>query len=224
MKKTFHYVGNIAGMIIAFFLYGILQKMYFYPKQIQQRFHLPMPSFIYALLTVLVLAVIFWIYKKQLKEENDWGFNEEPHWDWRRILISVIGFFLITFLGAAMLQIVGSNGKTVSNNQEVLNRISMQSGSLFKIMVAFIAPFCEETIFRGMFFNTFFTKATSFNKWVGIIVSGFIFAFMHDPQISKFILVYWVLGCVLGWVYMTTKDLRYSMITHMCYNALGVLF
>lgn len=198
--------------------------MYFYPKQIQQRFHLPMPSFIYALLTVLVLAVIFWIYKKQLKEENDWGFNEEPHWDWRRILISVIGFFLITFLGAAMLQIVGSNGKTVSNNQEVLNRISMQSGSLFKIMVAFIAPFCEETIFRGMFFNTFFTKATSFNKWVGIFVSGFIFAFMHDPQISKFILVYWVLGCVLGWVYMTTKDLRYSMITHMCYNALGVLF
>lgn len=57
----------------------------------------------------------------------------------------------------------------------------------------------------------------------GILVSGFVFAFMHDPALSKFIIVYWVLGCVLGWVYLQTKDLRYSMMTHMAYNLLGVI-
>ncbi|MCT7790245.1 MAG: CPBP family glutamic-type intramembrane protease, partial [Lactobacillus crispatus] len=35
--------------------------------------------------------------------------------------------------------------------------------------------------------------------------------------------VYWVLGMVLAWVYMSTKDLRYSILVHMCYNALGFI-
>lgn len=218
MKKVLHYAGNIAGMIIAFVLYGILQNFYFFPKKV----HMPMKSVSIALITVIVLWLIFWLYTRQLKDVNNWGFNQAPHWKWSKFFIAVLGFFLITILGAAALQAV-SGGKSVSSNQEELNQISMQSGGMFKIMVAFIAPFCEEVIFRGMFFNTFFTKATTFNKWAGIIVSGFIFAYLHDPGITKFIIVYWVLGCVLGWVYMQTKDLRYSMMTHMAYNLLGVI-
>ena len=42
-------------------------------------------------------------------------------------------------------------------------------------------------------------------------------------MLSKFIFVYWGLGMVLAWVYMQTKDLRYSMLVHMCYNAMGVI-
>lgn len=111
---------------------------------------------------------------------------------------------------------------SISTNQEALDQISKQSGNMFKIMVAFIAPFVEEVIFRGMFFNTFFTKETRMNKWVGIVVSGFVFAYMHDPHITRFILIYWVLGCVLAWVYLRTKDLRYSMLTHILYNSIGL--
>ncbi|MGQ5708527.1 lysostaphin resistance A-like protein [Lactobacillus sp. PSON] len=218
MRKFLHYAGNIAGMIIAFVLYAYLQSFYFFPKKI----HMPMKSVGISLITVIVLWLIFWLYKQQLKYVNYWGFNEEPHWKWKKVLIAFIGFILIT-IGAVITLNLVSGGKTVSTNQQELNKISLQSGIMFKIMVGFIAPFCEEVIFRGMFFNTFFTKATSFNKWAGILVSGFVFAFMHDPALSKFILVYWVLGCVLGWVYLQTKDLRYSMMTHMAYNLLGVI-
>lgn len=222
MKKIFHYGGNIAEAVIALFLYGILQDFYFFPKQIKQRYHLPLSiqEFATALVTVAVIWFIFWMYKKQLQSVNDWGFNERPHWSARRIMIFLAGFILITVLGGIMLQLV-SQGKTVSTNQENLDQLSKQSGKLFEIMVCFVAPACEEVIFRGMFFNTFFTKATRFNKWAGILVSGFLFAYMHDPGFTKFIYVYWVLGCVLGWVYMSTKDLRYSILTHMCYNSLG---
>ena len=223
MHKILHYLGNFAGIIIAFVLYGVLQEFYFYPRIIARRFHIPYQGFVTALVTVLVMAFIFWIYKKQLQEVNYWHFNQEPHWNLRRILIAILGFFLITFLGAAMLSIVSSKGQTISTNQKGLDLISKQSGDLFKIMVCFVAPFCEEVIFRGMFFNTFFTKNTTFNKWAGILTSGFVFAYLHDPMLSKFILVYWVLGCVLAWVYMMTKDLRYSMITHMCYNSIGFI-
>lgn len=160
MRKFLHYAGNIAGMIIAFVLYAFLQGFYFFPKKI----HMPMKSVGIALITVIVLWLIFWLYKQQLKYVNNWGFNEEPHWKWKKVLVAFIGFILIT-IGAVITLNLVSGGKTVSTNQQELNRISLQSGMMFKIMVGFIAPFCEEVIFRGMFFNTFFTKATSFNKW-----------------------------------------------------------
>lgn len=220
MRKVWHYVGNLAEIVIAFFLYGILQRFYFFPKS----FHFPYRSFVFALATVLVLALIFGLYKWQLKQGNDWDFNDPAqHWRFWKFLVAIAGFFLITFLGAFLLRLVGSHGSEVSTNQEALDRISQGSGNLFRIMVVFVAPFCEEVIFRGMFFNTFFTRETAFNKWVGIVVNGFVFAYAHDPRITKFILVYWVLGCVLAWVYLQTKDLRYSMMTHMAYNAIGFL-
>jgi membrane protease YdiL (CAAX protease family) len=81
-----------------------------------------------------------------------------------------------------MLNLVGGG---VSENQQSLNRLEQGNAGLFKILVVFIAPFCEETIFRGMFFNIFFTKPTTLNKWLGIITSGFLFGYMHDPMLSK---------------------------------------
>lgn len=225
MKKIGHYIGNLAEIILAFALYGFLQTFYFYPHQLSRRYHLaPFPyAIILALLTVIVFAIMFGFYKNQLKDVNYWGFNQRPHWRFTKILIAIAGIFLITFLGAAVLSVVGSSGQTISRNQMELNQMAKQSGRLFEIMVVFVGPICEETIFRGMFFNTFFTKDTPTNKWLGILASGFIFAYAHDQTFSKFIWVYWVLGCVLAWVYMQTKDLRYSMITHMCYNALGFI-
>ena len=90
-------------------------------------------------------------------------------------------------------------------------------------MVIFIGPVFEEFIFRGFFFNTFFYKNSNLNKWLGILFSGLIFGYVHDPGLTKYILVYWALGCVLAWVYTSTRDLRYSMLSHMIFNALGFI-
>ncbi|AEG41266.1 type II CAAX endopeptidase family protein [Lactobacillus kefiranofaciens] len=216
MSKFWHYLGNIAGIILAFALYMVLQILYFYPRKVELGHSRVIVT---ALVTVIVLFLIFYLYKKQLKEANDWGFNREPHWDMRRIGIAILGFILMVLGAAVMLHIAGG----ISENQQGLDRIEQSTGDLFKIMVVFIAPFCEEVIFRGMFFNIFFTKETKTNKWLGILASGFVFGYMHDPMLSKYIFIYWVLGIVLAWIYTTTKDLRYSMLVHMCYNALGFI-
>lgn len=216
MSKFWHYLGNIAGAILAFALYAELQKFYFYPQRINLG-HFRV--FITALVTVAVLFVMFYLYKRQLKEENDWGFNQTPHWDMHRIGIAMVGFVLMILGAVIMLRIAGG----ISENQQNLDKIEQASGNLFKIMVVFIAPFCEEVIFRGMFFNILFTKETKLNKVLGILVSGFLFGYLHDPTLSKYIFIYWILGIVLAWVYTTTKDLRYSMLVHMCYNALGFI-
>lgn len=217
MKRLGHYLGNIAGAILALILYSVLEVLYFRP----QRFALGQYRvFVTALATVLVLFVISYLYRRQLKEENNWGFDETPHWDWRRIGIALIGFVLIVVGSIVMLNLVGGG---VSENQQSLDKIAEHNAGLFKILVVFIAPFCEEHIFRGMFFNIFFTKESTWNKWLGIVASGFLFGYLHDQMLSKYILVYWVLGMVLAWVYMSTKDIRYSILVHMCYNALGFI-
>ena len=187
MKKIGHYLGNIAGAVLAFALYMLLEIAYFAPKRINLGSG-DLRVFATSLMTVVILFVIFYLYRQQLKEENQWGFNESPHWDARRLGIAVIGFILIMIGSVVMLNLVGGG---VSENQQSLNRLEQGNAGLFKILVVFIAPFCEETIFRGM--------------------------------LSKYILVYWVLGIVLAWVYTTTKDLRYSMLVHMCYNAMGLI-
>lgn len=217
MRKLGHYLGNMAGAILAFALYMVLQVFYFLPQKIRLG---NTRVFVTALVTVLILFVIAYLYCGQLKEKNLWGFNESPHWDFHRILIALIGFILIVMGSIIMLKLVGGG---VSNNQQDLNELAKHNEGLFRIMVTFIAPFCEELIFRGMFFNIFFTEPTKRNKWLGIVVSGLLFAYMHDPTFSKYILVYWVLGIILAWVYMQTKDIRYSMLVHMCYNGMGFI-
>ncbi|WEV70844.1 CPBP family intramembrane metalloprotease [Lactobacillus sp. ESL0785] len=225
MKKIFYYMSCAASIILAFAAYQFLQCFYFFPKQVQKLLHLNQTGLVLVTsgVTFLVLGFIFYLYKRQLDEENTWGFNQKPHWDYRRLLIMIVGVILILLVNFIMVIILGITSTKTSANQASLNKISLQAGVFYAPMVCLIAPICEETIFRGLFFNTFFIQKTQLNKWVGIICSGFLFAYMHDPKVTKYILLYWALGCVLAWVYMTTKDLRYSIMTHALYNSMPYL-
>lgn len=70
MAKFWHYLGNIAGAILSLALYVELQLFYFYPQKIRLDH---MRALVTALVTVVVLFVIFNLYKRQLKEHNDWA-------------------------------------------------------------------------------------------------------------------------------------------------------
>lgn len=223
MSKFWHYIGNIAEMIVVLFFEAVLEGFYFLPNR--SHFNFPGRAVVLALITVVALAIAFWLYKRQLRDNNEWGFNRSPHWDARRIGIALLGTVLLFFASAALLYLIQKNGGgSTSQNQAALDRLAKKGNiNLYKIMVAFLAPFLEEIIFRGMFFNTFFTKPSKLNKWLGIIVSAFVFAYLHDRTFTQFFFVYWALGLILGWIYMQTKDLRYSMLAHMLYNGLGFL-
>ena len=131
MKKIGHYLGNIAGAILAFTLYMLLEIAYFAPKRINLGKG-NLRVFATSLMTVVILFVIFYLYRRQLKEENLWGFNESPHWDARRLGIAVIGFILIVVGSVVMLNLVGGG---VSENQQSLNRLEQGNTGLFKILV-----------------------------------------------------------------------------------------
>ena len=225
MKRFFYFLGNIVTIIVSFFIYSLIQLLYFYPFKLQRKYHLDSKLFIAItiLFTIIGILIVYGMYRRQLKSENDWGFNRKPHWDWHRLLLSFIGAILLVLVSIVVQAALGLSTKTTSANQSALDALARQAGDFYKPMIVLIAPIFEETIFRGMVFNTFFAKETPLNRWVGIVFSGFLFAVLHDSGFTKYIFVYWALGCVLAWIYTQTKDLRYSIIAHMLYNSLGFL-
>ena len=215
MKTFLRFLGNLATVIIAFVLYTLLQLGYA-QKKVNLLF-----AVILADLTVAVIYWMYWIYKRELKQENDWFFNAKPHWDARRVIISVAAFFALVIFQVAYIKLVGGN--TVSQNQAELDEVRKVASPMFNILLIVVGPICEEFIFRALFFNTFFPADNTLNKWVGIVASGFVFAYGHDPMFSKFIYLYWVMGMILAWTYVETKDIRYSILTHMLNNHLSIL-
>ncbi|WP_279036933.1 CPBP family intramembrane glutamic endopeptidase [Lactobacillus taiwanensis] len=215
MKTFLRFLGNLATVIIAFVLYTLLQLGYA-QKKVNLLF-----AIILAVLTVAVIYWMCWIYKRELKQENDWVFNAKPHWDVRRVIISVAAFFALVIFQVAYIKLVGGNA--VSQNQAELDEVRKVASPMFNVLLIVVAPICEELIFRALFFNTFFPADNTLNKWVGIVASGFVFAYGHDPMFSKFIYLYWVMGMILAWTYVETKDIRYSILTHMLNNILSIL-
>lgn len=219
MKKFLRLIGNIGIIIIAFIGYSFIQLMYVIPNKTK----LPLWNGIgIAVITVMAIWVMFALYKYQLKQENNWDFNEKPHWSAQRILIAIGMFFLMTILQILFIQMFAKTGVT-SQNQQELDKISSLANPIYNVLLVIVAPICEEIIFRGMFFNTFFPVENHWTKFLGILASGFVFGFMHDPTFSKFIFLYWMMGSLLAWTYVLTKDLRYSIIAHMLNNLLPFL-
>lgn len=218
MKRFWHLLTNIGIMILAFLAYGIVQGLYIVRQGTKITFG---RQVIIALATVLIFWAFFAIYKHQLKEENNWQFNKKPHWNIKRILIAIGAFILIIIMQIIFMQYFG--GHTTSANQEAIEKLQSQTNKVFDIMLVVLAPVCEELIFRGMFFNTFFPVENVYTKWIGIVTSGFIFAFGHDPALDKFLFLYWMMGSILAWTYVKTKDIRYSILAHMLNNLLSLL-
>ena len=100
MKTFLRFLGNLATVIIAFVLYTLLQLGYA-QKKVNLLF-----AVILAVLTVAVIYWMYWIYKRELKQENDWFFNAKPHWDDRRVIISVAAFFALVIFQVAYIKLV----------------------------------------------------------------------------------------------------------------------
>lgn len=217
MKRFLKLLGNVAIMILSFLGYMYLQQFYVWPQKAKLTFNI---SIVIALVTVGAIGLLVWAYKYQLRQENDWFFNAKPHWSWKRVLIAVGMFFLIMVMQVMFVNLFGG---AASENQKALDEVQSQSNAIFNILLVIVAPICEEIIFRGMFFNTFFPEENSWSQFIGIITSGFVFAWCHDPSFSKYIFVYWMMGSVLAWTYVWTKDLRYPILTHMLNNLLSII-
>lgn len=170
------------------------------------------------LILILVSIILVLVYHLELKYKNNWEFKQRIKLNWRSLAIAIGGFVIIAISQFIIMHLLSKP----SANQTGIANIIKNTGQIFDINLIIIAPIAEELIFRGMFFNTFFTKPTTFNFWTGSIINGFLFGYIHaglSVQISS----YWIMGIIFSMVYLYTKDIRYSMLTHILNNALAVI-
>lgn len=219
MKKFLEIIANTGIILLAFGLYSLLQTLYLLSDDVKSGAYWGEVILI-VLLTVALIAVMWAVYRAQLKRDNPQGFDQKPHFKWRRIFVTLLGIVMMLVI---QMIFVSSFGGQQPENQAELNQLATNQNTLFKVLIAFVAPVIEEIIFRGYLVNTFFKSNTVFSKIAAIIVGGLVFGLLHEPRLSAYLLIYWVMGIVLMSVYILTKDLRYGMAVHIFNNALSVI-
>lgn len=88
------------------------------------------------------------------------------------------------------------------------------------LIVAVIPSIGEELLFRGILQKIFirWTKST----FAGVLITSLTFAFLHLQFLS--VLPRFVLGMVLGYMFVWTKSLWMPIIAHFVNNALAVIY
>lgn len=129
------------------------------------------------------------------------------------LYISLLSFSLTVFLGivvAVLMQIFPSYN-------EVAKTISSGTGTIYSLVsVVILIPICEEIIFRGVIFGYLKKR---YNLVVSLIIQALAFAFMHGNIVQG--IYTFILGLVLGIIYIYTNSLYGSMLMHIIYNLLG---
>ena len=87
------------------------------------------------------------------------------------------------------------------------------------IVIAIVPAIGEEWVFRGIIQNQIirWTK----NQWLGLVIAAIFFSAIH-LQFQGF-LPRFLLGMILGYIYLTTGNLWYSILLHFFNNGFQVL-
>ncbi|MGT2958911.1 CAAX protease [Streptococcus bovimastitidis] len=170
-----------------------------------------------ALLSLVMLGVViagWWLAKKL------GFFDTEKISDYGPIVWVGVGFAGLTIskmIGGIILFLEhGAKANTV--NQAALEKAGLHPILLF-ILAAVVAPMVEELIFRGLVYG----KAFGYKSWLGLILSSLLFALIHMPSDIGSWIIYGGMGLVLGFVYMMTNKLSYTIAIHAINNGLAVL-
>ncbi len=130
-------------------------------------------------------------------------------------------YFWPLLIASGILTCIGSNIIiTISQLEYIFSDYKQVSESLYSgnfiiqlIVIGFIAPICEELIFRGLIYN----RAKSyFGPAVAAVTSAFMFAFYHGNML-QFIYAF-IIGFMMAYLYEKSGTFLTPVIFHICCN------
>lgn len=127
-------------------------------------------------------------------------------------------FYLIDIIFIDILQL------ETPENQVILETAVNYFPLTMSIAIILGMPIIEELIFRGIFFNYFFTKDTLSQKVIGVIVNALLFGFAHELALTLNLLPYALIGALLAITYLYTKNIYYCILIHITNNAIATWF
>ena len=142
------------------------------------------------------------------------------------LLVGLVGLYGLNELAYRLTNLIIVNRTNL--NDTAISAQMDYAPHMTLLIVVFLAPFVEETLFRGLVFGNLKGKS----RPVAYVVSCALFALLHVWQfavvyqdVTYFLLMlqYLVPGAVLAWVYDRSGTLWTSIALHALTNALSVL-
>ncbi|GAA4073466.1 type II CAAX endopeptidase family protein [Amphibacillus indicireducens] len=131
----------------------------------------------------------------------------------------VIGFFMAIF-GQALANIIYASifGELEQSQNTVEIMQIARAYPIFIIVVAIVGPILEEFIFRKIIFGEIFKRS---NFWIAGIISGLIFAVVHND--FTHLHIYFVMSFVFAFVYVKSKRIIVPVMAHVLMNTFVVI-
>lgn len=112
---------------------------------------------------------------------------------------------------------IGVNLLLSPGSVDLISTLASASGASAEMVVAFVvlAPVFEELVFRKVLVD----RVLPYGEWPAILFSGVTFGLFHG-NLTQFFYAF-LLGAILGYVYIRTGNILYTMGIHACINFLG---
>ncbi|MBA7627835.1 hypothetical protein ES703_35304 [subsurface metagenome] len=172
---------------------------------------------------VLEGAILFTVWRFSVaKYRCGWGtlgFRYVKLRDALRLALVVVGAcVLVNFLYAVVVSLLGVESLEPTPLPFDYDPHGA-SLALLAVLSLIIAPFAEETFFRGFLFTGLGKR---FGYSWGAVLSALLFALAH-LQMAALVPIF-VLGLLLAWLYARTGSLWPCIFTHLFYNSIALLF
>lgn len=129
-------------------------------------------------------------------------------------LMSYSIMYIGNFIGIGLSFVIDKMTGVTSSNS--ISDLIMSSSPLATMLVAVIlAPIIEELLFRKLLID----RISVYGDKVAILVSGTMFGLFHGNLFQFFYA--FGLGCMLAYIYVKSRDIKYSIILHMLINFVG---
>ncbi len=227
------YLKEILQLIVLLFVSGVVSAIAFgliYPSiqesdQITSNAYL-VNGFISQIIMFLGSFYLFLFLTKQSFKEVVWLYKLNVKWVFISIGILLGSFVIIAGLNYVngLLEVFFPNNNAILYNHETTElqmRVIKESNLILAIFVMGVLPaVAEELVFRGILLGNLL-KLTQ-NRNAAIVFSALIFSFLHFQVLSVLPMIF--MGLILGYVYVKTKNIQYSMLIHFLFNSIQIVF
>lgn len=130
------------------------------------------------------------------------------------LLMSLAILYAFNIAGSAVTAVIG-----ILKKSSVTNVMATITGSIHPVANLFIivlcAPVVEEILFRKILVD----RTIQYGEFISVVFSGFVFGLYHG-NLNQFVYAF-PLGCFFAFLYVKTKNIRYTISLHMVVNFFG---
>lgn len=129
-------------------------------------------------------------------------------------IICYAGMYLANILGNIITAIISVvKGSAVSN--DILNIATSNDVWCNALIMVLLAPIAEELLFRKLLID----RTAKYGEGISVLFSALFFGLFHG-NLNQFAYAF-VIGGIFGFIYVKTRNIKYTIFMHMLINFLG---